>query len=344
MSKIAIIGLGLVGNSIGLALKRAMSEGNGQVPAMRVVGFDPAREKEGDALRRYLSVDEIASNLESAVRDAEMVIIATPPSAVREVLAALASLVAPDTVITDVLAAKVPVIRWAAELLGNHGGFVGGHPLSLDLDIETASETDLPTPNLFKNAPYCIVSQPHTSNQALNSVIGLAEAVGAKPLFIDAQEHDSFMAAATHLPALTGVALWSVVGRSPAWIDIQQLAHSSFASATEALGADPQTLADSIYDNRQAVVGWLDRLLISLQDVRDLLAAGDRQALLSEIEASNEGYAVWTEKASVPFEVQEARDRAESKAAINDARPSRSLLGTYLSDRIFRRSDKSKER
>src|SRR5687768_4673526 len=155
MSKIAIIGLGLVGNSIGMALKMAMAEGNGQVPAMRVVGFDPAREKEGDALRRYLSVDEIASNLESAVSGAEIVIIATPPSAAREVLAALASLVEPDTVITDVLAAKAPVMRWASELLGNHGGFVGGHPLSLDLDIETASETDLPTPNLFKNAPYC---------------------------------------------------------------------------------------------------------------------------------------------------------------------------------------------
>jgi prephenate dehydrogenase len=262
-----------------------------------------------------------------------MVIIATPPSAAREVLAALASLVAPDTVITDVLAAKVPVIRWAAELLGNHGGFVGGHPLSLD-----------PSPNLFKNAPYCIVSQPYTSNEALNSVIGLAEAVGAKPLFIDAQEHDSFMAAATHLPALTGAALWSVVGRSPAWTDIQQLAHSSFASATDALSANPRTLADSIYDNRQAVVGWLDRLLTSLQEVRDLLAAGDREGLLSEIETSNEGYAVWTEKASVSFEIQEERARAESKAAINDARPSRSLLGTYLSDRIFRRGDKTKER
>src|SRR5687767_5596586 len=246
MSKIAIIGLGLVGTSLGMALKRASAEGGSQLRGMHIVGLDPLREREGDALRRYASVDEIAPSLESAVRDAEMVIIATPASAAREVLAALAPLVTPDMVITDVLASKAPVIQWAEELLGRHGGFVGGHPLSLEMDIETASLTDFPKADLFKNAPYCIVSQRFTSNEALNSVIGLAEAVGAKPLFIDAQEHDSFMAAATHLPVLTGAALWKVVGRSPAWTDIQQLAHSSFAGATEGLGADPQMLVDSI--------------------------------------------------------------------------------------------------
>jgi prephenate dehydrogenase len=340
MSKVTIIGLGLVGNSIGLALKRAATQEDSPVPQMRIVGFDPSRELEGDALRKYGSVDEIAPKLDRAVSDAEMVIIATPASAAREVLGALAPLVGPETVITDVLSAKAPVLRWAEEMLGKHGGFVGGHPLSLKMDIETASPSDQPSADLFKGAPYCIISQRYTSNEALNSVIGLAEAVGAKPLFIDPHEHDSFMAAATHLPVLTGTALWKVVGRSPAWTDIQQLAHSSFAGATEALNADPASLTDSIMENRQQVIGWLDRLLVALQDARDALAADDRDALQNDIELSNEGYVAWTEKTSEPAEVHEARARAEARAAINDARPSRSLLGTYISDRVFRRDRK----
>lgn len=337
MSKITIIGLGLVGNSIGMGLRRAAAEAGSRVSGITVAGFDPSREREGDALRKYGSVDEIAHSLESAARDAEMVIVATPMSAAREVFSALAPLVAEDTVITDVLPAKGLVMAWAGELLEEHGGFVGGHPLSLNIDLDTATGEDLPDPNLFRGAPYCIVTTRHTSSEALNSVIGLAEALGATPLFIDAQEHDSFMAAAQHLPALVGAALWRVVGRSPAWSDIQQFAHGNFAGATEALAADSETLTGALLANRRELLGWLDRLLVDLQGARDKLASGDRQALLNDLSESGEEYAAWTEHTSVSPEVREARERAETRNAIDDARPSRSFLGTYISDRVFRR-------
>jgi prephenate dehydrogenase len=84
MNKITIIGLGLTGNSIGMALKR-----NG-AGSLRVTGFDPDSTREQLALRKHLSVDEIANNLEGAVRGAQLVVLATPPSAGGEVLAAIA--------------------------------------------------------------------------------------------------------------------------------------------------------------------------------------------------------------------------------------------------------------
>jgi prephenate dehydrogenase len=181
---------------------------------------------------------------------------------------------------------------------------------------------------------------PTTRNDALNSVIGLAELLQAKPLFIDPLEHDSLMAAASHLPMLAGATLWKVVGRSPAWPDIQQIAHSSFAGATEALGASSETLADAILDNREYLLGWLDRFLIALHESRDTLAAGDRATLVAELDEATSGYTAWTDKTSEPPEQREARARAETQTAINDARPSRNLLGSYISDRIFGKKDK----
>src|SRR5438552_2919310 len=154
MTKITIIGLGLVGNSLGMALKRAGSQGQnqsqrqGQAQAaqqFQVVGFDPDRERETLALRRHFSVDEIAPNLETAVRGASLVIVATPAEAAREVLEAIAPFLEEGTVVTDVLSSKGPVMAWAGEMVGRGADFVGGHPFSTTLDIDTASPDTVPS-------------------------------------------------------------------------------------------------------------------------------------------------------------------------------------------------------
>ena len=345
MSKIAIIGLGLVGNSMGMALRRALRdpEGNGSAqaqPSTRIVGFDPVREREVDALRKYESVDEIARSLQDAVGGAGIVVIATPMSAAQEVMFALESLVDPDATITDVLPARAQVTTWAREALGSHGGYVGGHPFSTKIDLDTASASDEPRADLFKNAPYCIMPLPGSRNSALSQVIALVEMLGAKPLFIDPHEHDSLLAAASHLPVLMAAALWQVAGRSPAWGDISQFASDAFSGTTESLLADPDAISDALIGNRQIILSWLDRYLIALQETRDLLASADRPTLTRELRGIHEEHAVWNEKATTPFEVSEARARAEAKNAIDASRPSRNVLGGYISNQLFGRRDK----
>src|SRR6476660_7876979 len=107
-NKITIIGLGLVGNSIGMGLKKSVASGVSQ--AVHLVGFDPDRTREDYALRKYSSVDEIAPDLETAVRDASLVIIATPASAVREVLEAIDPFLEPGTTVTDTSSTKEQVM------------------------------------------------------------------------------------------------------------------------------------------------------------------------------------------------------------------------------------------
>src|SRR6516225_9989699 len=111
MNKIAVIGLGLRGNSIGMGLKK---NGAGRV---KVVGLDTDLTREQYALRKYASVDEIASNLEASVRGASMVVLATPPSAGGEVLEAMAPYLDDGATVTDTFALKEPVMEEARKVL-----------------------------------------------------------------------------------------------------------------------------------------------------------------------------------------------------------------------------------
>jgi prephenate dehydrogenase len=334
MTKIAIIGLGLIGNSMGMAIKK--NAANAQ--SVQIVGFDPDRKLEELALRQHASVDEIAPDLERAVRGAQIVVIATPPSAVREVLAAIDPFLEEGATVTDALPYKEQVMAWAGELLSPRVSFVGGHPFSRTVDLGTAAHSANPSADLFLGAPYCIMPAPSASNESLSRVIGLAETIGAEPRFLDPREHDSFMAATTHLPVAASAALMRVTTGSPAWSDMSGLAHGDFRSMADPLSADPVLLSDAIHNNRQSLVRWLDAYLIAVQEIRDLLAEDDRDALLTALTELHEAQTNWANP-DAP-DSPENRQRAELQQAINDSRPSRNLMGTYLTERLFRRRDR----
>lgn len=334
MVKIAIIGLGITGNSIGMALKRAGAEGQ----ALHVMGFDPERKREELALRKYFSVDEIAPNLESVVKGAQLVIIATPATAVREVLTAMNPFLEEGTVVTDTLPVKEQIMAWAGETLGPQAGFVGGHLFAQSVDLETAGENETPEPDLFRGAPYCIMPLPGAGNEALSQVIWLAEVLGARPLFIDAREHDSFVAAISHLPVMASAALLRTIAGSPAWSDMSGLAHSRFRSVTEPLSANPETVEGALAGNRQALLRWVDQYLLALQDLRDMLASGNGDALLEALTEAHEARVAWAaeDEGNSPLEAQL---RADTRQAIDQSRLSRNLMGTYLTGKIFHRGE-----
>lgn len=337
MEKIVIIGLGLVGNSMGLGLKRAAGTGPTQI-----IGFDPDRSAEDTALRKYESIDSVAQDLETAVRDANLVIISTPGSAAREVLAAIDPFLDASTVVTDTLSTKEQVMSWAGELLSK-GNFVGGHPLSRTADTESPSETEQPRADLFENAPYCIMPLPSASGEALNRVIALAESLGASPLFIDPWEHDSLFAAASHLPLVASAALMRLASGSPSWQDIGSLARSRFDTLTSPLAGEPSALADALIANRQLLMHWVDQYLLVLQDLRDMIAQGNGTELGAAIEGAHTARQQWlkrnspqTQGAMGGRQIEPSEElRAELEQAVRDSRPGTRIFGRYLSDRIF---------
>ncbi len=343
MNKITIIGLGLVGNSIGMGLKKSFASGNPQKP--RIVGFDPDRAREEAALRKYFSVDEIAPDLDSAARGAQLVVIATPASAVREVLGAIGPFLEPGSTVTDTLSTKEQVMAWAGELLNKQANFVGGHPVSRVVDLEMADDLEEPRADLFAKAPYCIMPLPSASSEALNAVIFMAEALGALPLFIDPREHDSFFAAVSNLPVLASAALLDVTSGSPSWGDMGTFARDQFRHVAGPLSMDPASLHASLINNRQTVLYWLDNYLLALQDLGDLLAKGESDALLALLEDAHNARESWLRserEATQSDDPRQARRpemdddiRTELAQTLEASRPGRRLLGNYLGSRVF---------
>lgn len=334
MNKITIIGLGLTGNSIGLGLKQAA--GN----TVRVTGFDPEQAREQYSLRKYNSVDEIAPDLERAVRGANLVIICTPVSAASEVLEAIAPFLDPNATVTDTMPLKEPVLKIASKALGPGASFIGGHPFSLTVDLDVTDNTVglSPAADLFAGAPWCIMPAPGAGNSALNTVINLAETLGAKPLFIDPVEHDSFMAAVSHLPVAVSAAFIQAVAGSPAWNDMSALAHGRFRGVSEGVAYDPQVLADTLSQNRASLLRWIDGYMEALYNVRSLLASGDMEALVVLFTEANTSRRAWADPGEK--DAEEARLRTELRQAIQDSRPNQALMGTYLTERLFRRKER----
>lgn len=189
MPKITIIGLGLIGTSLGLAIKRS------NFPEVTLVGHEIEREAAIRASKRG-AVDKVEPYLPAAVEDATMVIIATPVLAIREVLQDIASHLAEGAIVTDTGSTKSMVLQWAADYLPPSVSFVGGHPMA----GKTESGPDAAEVDLFQGAPYCIVPGKDARPEALETVIDLVRAIGAVPYFVDAAEHDAYVAAVSHLP------------------------------------------------------------------------------------------------------------------------------------------------
>lgn len=267
--RITIIGLGLIGGSIGLALKKA------GLASVQVVGHD--RERGAETLaERMGAIDKGEHNLPRAVEGAGMVIIATPVLSVREVMEQIAPDLVEGAVVTDTASTKAHVMKWAKELLPEHVSFVGGHPMAgkEKQGIENA-EADL-----FRDKAYCICPSVNAAEGAVKSVVGLAQLMGAEPMFIDPDEHDVYAAAASHLPLMVAAALFNVLRTSPSWPDMSLMASSGLKDTTRLASGDPRMAHDIWVTNRESVIHWLERMEGELRRIRDVLQDSRDEELL----------------------------------------------------------------
>ena len=264
--RIAIIGLGLIGGSLGLAIKGARLEN------LEVVGYD--REwGVGPKAQRLGAIDRAARDARSAARDAALVIIATPVLAIRQVMEEVAPVLREGCVVTDTGSTKAEVLRWSGELLPEHVDFVGGHPLA----GKEQSGIQAADARLFADAAYCVVPHVNASERAINAVLSLVRIVGARPVFVDAEEHDSYVAAVSHLPLVLSVALFSLAHDSQAWPDMAELTSGGFRDLTRLASGDPNMSHDICITNRERIIHWLDRMIGELSRYRELIRDKDEE-------------------------------------------------------------------
>ncbi|NJK81099.1 MAG: prephenate dehydrogenase/arogenate dehydrogenase family protein [Chloroflexaceae bacterium] len=287
MRQITVIGMGLIGTSLAGAL-RAADERESPLGALHVTGYDVDPANTSTA-RGKLAIDREAATLAEAVQGAQLVVIATPVQAVREVLAALPPLLAEGTVVTDVASTKAEICAWAAELLPPTFPFVGGHPMAGKAQ-HGPQAADL---SLFQGAIYCLTPAPQVPQYALELVEAVALTIGARPYFIDPHEHDAYVAAISHLPFLLSAGLVDITSRSPAWRELALLAATGYRDMTRLASGDVAMHRDIALTNRAALLRWIDEMMHWLAETRDHLDAADSAALTAMFERVRDHREAW---------------------------------------------------
>jgi len=286
--QITIVGLGAIGTSIGLALKRITSD-------VLIVGHDEEPTIAGEARKRK-AVDRTEWNLISACEKADLVVIATPLGAIEGTLRAIGSYLQPGCLVTDTASLKEPVLAWAEEGLSSKVSFVGGHPIVMTeaLGPEGAHA------DLFDEITYCLCPAPSAAPEAVERVSDLVTALGAKPYFIDAVEHDSLMAAVGHLPIVWAAALLGMVSTDVAWREMARLGGIAFANSTSAIRGDPSVQSDLCRANRKNLLRWIDACQEQLSDLREAILSEDAEALETAFTQAAEAREKWVTREVEP--------------------------------------------
>ena len=280
--RVAIIGLGLIGGSLGLALRQAKA-------AQQVAGYDLGKGI-GDHAREMGAIDQSCSTLADAARGSELIILATPVGAMRSLLHQLAELASPGMVVTDVASTKAQVISWAEEYLPLSIPFVGGHPIAgkETSGIEAAEAT------LFKQCVYCLTPTRRTSPAALDKVSTLVSTLGARAHFLEPPEHDDIVAGVSHLPFIASTAIMQTAAGNPAWDDISLLAGSGFRDMTRLAAGSPEMYRDICLTNSETITRWLTDYITTLNLLRDRIAAHD-SALIEVFAQAQKSRRAWQE-------------------------------------------------
>ena len=262
-NRVAIVGLGIVGGSIGLALCKAKA-------AQQVTGYDLGKGVT-DHARKMGAIDQAYYTLVDAVRGAELVILATPIGAMRSLLQNIAAVTSPGSVVTDVASTKMQVISWAEEYLPTSVSFVGGHPLA-GREVSDAGSANAA---LFQNRVYCLTPTKRTSSAAIYKVTQLIEVLGARVRFLEPAEHDGQVACVSHLPFVASAVLMNTVAQSPAWVDAALLSGRGLRDMTRLSSGSPEVYRDICLTNSEALSRCLSEYIRELSTFRDQLDTHD---------------------------------------------------------------------
>jgi prephenate dehydrogenase len=251
VATVAVVGLGLMGASFALALKKAR-------PETVLVGTDRNPVVVRKALER--GVVETANTDLTPVEMADVVVIGAPLMALREVFPRLAS-IAPAKPITDMASTKAAVMEWAA---AEGIDLVGGHPMC----GREKSGIDNADPTMFEGAPWVLTRDEP-------SITSLVEAVGARPIVMDAVTHDRLVAGVSHAAFLLSVGYVLALARREDWPEASGLAAGGFRDMSRLAAGDPDLYAGVARTNRENMVEMLDAVSAELARLRRHLEADD---------------------------------------------------------------------
>ena len=259
---VTIVGLGLIGGSLGKAVRRKRL-------ARTVVGLSRSSSTLRRAKRRG-AIDVGTTDGARAVRDADLVILATPVDLIVPTGTRLARFMRPGSLLTDVGSTKTQVVRALERSLPAGITFVGAHPLA----GSELQGIDAATPALFDGAVCVLTRTVHTDRRALRRLIRFWRPLVGRVVTMSPQAHDRVLAGVSHLPHLIAYCLAGAASLKPL-----PSAPPSFLNMTRIAKSDPDLWDDILLSNRAALRAAADRFERRWRTLRALLARGDRAAL-----------------------------------------------------------------
>lgn len=278
--RIGVVGLGLIGGSFALGVKRAL-------PVVSVVGMDRDEASVDDALKRGV-IDAAADWAELGRCDA--VLIAVPVRQMQEVFAAITPHLSETTVLTDAGSTKVAVIDARRHALGKSiGQFVPGHPIA----GREKSGVHAAAGELFEGRHVVLTPLPENSPDAVARIESLWQSCGARVMRLDAHEHDRVFAAVSHLPHAIAFALVDELAARPNARQLFTFAASGFRDFTRIAGSNPEMWRDIALDNGDALADECRRIESKLAQLRGAIEVRDGEQLFALMQRARDARERW---------------------------------------------------
>ena len=276
--KVCIIGLGLIGGSIGLAMKRSKISN-------QIIGF----ARSNSTLKRAIElglVDKVNDNLEDAVNDCDLIILATPLSTFKKLVEEMSPFLKKDCIITDTGSAKLSVIEDLRGILPNNVEFIPGHPIAGTEE----SGPDAGFAELFDNRWCILTPTEENSSNAIDLIKEFWESIGSKVEIMDPLHHDKVLAITSHIPHLIA---FNIVGTANNLANVTEkevvkYSAGGFRDFTRIAASDPKMWSDIFTYNSEAVLEMLELFSNDLAKLKAAVIKKDSDLLFSNFEKTRE--------------------------------------------------------
>ena len=287
IDKLVVIGVGLIGGSFALALKRGKL-------VRKVIGVGRTKKNLNAALERRI-IDEATRNAADAVRGADLVLLATPVGQMPEVMAEIAPALGHETIVTDGGSTKQDVIEYARRFLADHfERFVPAHPIA----GTEKSGAHAAFPELYRDRNVILTPVRETNTAAIRRVRSLWQACGATVIELHPKRHDRIFGAVSHLPHVVAFALVSALAKRPDARTLLSFSGAGLRDTVRIAGSSPEMWRDICIANRGELLTLLDDYVGELEIARTAIENADASALTEMFERARTARSRWLVKES----------------------------------------------
>jgi prephenate dehydrogenase len=325
-TRITIVGCGFTGTAIALALRTLYKD-------VEIVGHDKDQSNTQRAAK-LKAIDRSNWNLPAACENAQLIVLAIPFGAIEPALQAIAPDIMPGAIITDTCTTKAPLAGFVNKYLPANAAYISSDIIFNPAKVPSTQKIETFTADAFKGAAWTLTPVA-ASPDSVDAFASLVSATGAKPIFMDAAEHDGLRLSVDGIPSALSSALMLAVTSDSAWRERQWLAGSTFDAATINVDStDAEEIAGVLVAQKEASTHWLNQIMLQIMEMRDAIEQGRGDKIAQLLTQARERREQWTS--------DWYKGRDEGYVPVDTKKPS--LLGMFVGNRMASRMEESADK